>query len=143
MQCILADPAVHATLGSACTWSAVSFADAFFSRSFGACFNHTHCAPLLLSLLHRCRSVSMVPPAYYAQLAAERGQVLSQGRSLLGDKEPGAAAGGSSSSSSGAVADGTADGTAAAAPATEGVGDVPADFDVRVNVRLGGSMYYV
>lgn len=85
----------------------------------------------------------MVPPAYYAQLAAERGQVLSQGRSLLGgNKEPGAAAGSSSSSS--AAHDGTADGPAAAAAPTEGgTGDVPADFDVRVNVRLGGSMYYV
>jgi hypothetical protein len=57
---------------------------------------------------------------------------------LLGDKEPN----GGSSNSNSAAADSTADGTAAAAEGGGG-SDVPADFDVRVNVRLGGSMYYV
>lgn len=78
----------------------------------------------------------MVPPAYYAQLAADRGHVLAQGRSLLGDEAAAAAGAGAA-----------AEGAAAAGAAAEGdevaaVGVSP-EFDVRVNVRLGGSMYYV
>lgn len=69
------------------------------------------------------RSVSMVPPAYYAQLAAARGRLIATGRELL-DVSTGATGAGSS----GAEADEIAPGLG---------------FDVRVNARLGGSMYYV
>jgi len=57
-----------------------------------------------------CRSVSVVPPAYYVQLAADRGQILAQGRELLGEHGAAAAAGTGSTSSS-------AEGAAAAAEA--------------------------
>jgi hypothetical protein len=77
----------------------------------------------------------MVPPAYYAQLAAERGHVLAQGRSLLGDEAAAAAA---------TAGDGAAEGAAAVAEGDEvAAAGVSPEFDVRVNVRLGGSMYYV
>jgi hypothetical protein len=68
--------------------------------------------------------VSIVPPAFYAQLAAERGQLLAQGKSLMGDEAAEAAA-------------------AAAADGDEAAAGVAPEFDVRVNVRLGGSMYFV
>jgi hypothetical protein len=67
--------------------------------------------------------VSVVPPAFYAQLAAERGQLLAQGKSLMGDEAAAAAA--------------------AAAEGDEAAAGVAPEFDVRVNVRLGGSMYFV
>jgi hypothetical protein len=64
--------------------------------------------------------VSVVPPAYYAQLAAARGQLIASSKGSMGDS-----------------AAGEADG----ADADEAAGLL--DFDVRVNARLGGSMYYV
>lgn len=85
--------------------------------------------------------MSIVPPAYYAQLAAERGQVLSQGKSLLGEEGVAAMAAAAAAAGSNGSSD---NGTSAAADVEEpaAVGVSP-EFDVRVNVRLGGSMYYV
>ena len=92
------------------------------------------------------RSVAAVPPAYYAQLAAERGQLLAQGKSLLGEQEgePAAAADGDAGEGAGNAAAAAAE-TAAAGeePAAAAAAGVGSQYDVRVNVRLGGSMYYV
>jgi len=80
----------------------------------------------------------VVPPACYAQLAADRGQILAQGRELLAEEGAAAAAtlGSTCSSAEGAAAAAVGDEESAGGAATPG-------FDVRVNVRLGGSMYYV
>lgn len=65
-----------------------------------------------------------MPPAYYAQLAAARGRLIATGRDLLGVS--------SSSGHDQAAAD------------ADAAADIPGlDFDVRVNAKLGGSMYYV
>uniref|UniRef100_A0A383VYD8 Piwi domain-containing protein n=1 Tax=Tetradesmus obliquus TaxID=3088 RepID=A0A383VYD8_TETOB len=78
----------------------------------------------LCYLYCRCtRSVSVVPPAYYAQLAAARGRLIASCKDSVG----------------GGAAAGEAGGADADAGADAGL----LDFDVRVNARLGGSMYYV
>jgi hypothetical protein len=66
----------------------------------------------------------VVPPAYYAQLAAARGRLLASSKDSMGN--------------GGSPAAGEADGADAVDEAAELL-----DFDVRVNARLGGSMYYV
>jgi len=78
----------------------------------------------------------VVPPAYYAQLAADRGQILAQGRELLAE-DGAAAAAATGRTSSGAEG-------AAAVSGEESVGSAAAPgVNVRANVRLADSMYYV
>jgi hypothetical protein len=74
-----------------------------------------------------CRSVSVVPPAYYAQLAAARGQLIASSKDAVGG---GAAAAAAAAGEAGGGPDAEADAALL-------------DFDVRVNAKLGGSMYYV
>lgn len=74
---------------------------------------------LLRLLLLPCRSVSVVPPAYYAQLAASRGRLIASGRELLASEAAPDDLAGSLTS------------------------EVGMDFDLRVNAKLGGSMYYI
>jgi len=81
-----------------------------------------------------CRSVSVVPPAYDAQLAADRGQILAQGRELLGEHGAAAAAAATSGSTSSSSGEG-----AGAVRGEESVGGAAAPgFNGCVYVRPAG-----
>jgi hypothetical protein len=88
--------------------------------------------------------VSVVPPAYYADLAAQRGLLLSlrgAGAGGLDDlASPSDAAGDSSSNG---VAPGDAGAAAAGGDGGGDCGAAGAPFDVRVHPRLGGTMHYL
>jgi len=85
---------------------------------------------------HAHRSVSAAPPAYYADLAAQRGLLLSlraTATSSLEELYSGSSGGGSGETAAGAAA-------AAAAGAAAASGQ---RIEVRVHPKLGGTMHYL
>ncbi|KAF8058950.1 AGO1 [Scenedesmus sp. PABB004] len=94
----------------------------------------------LCYLYCRCtRSVSVVPPAYYAQLAAERGRLIATGRDRLSGEDAAAAAAAAGAAAVEAAAAGD-DGGAAATNGLEPGGEGELELELRVHARLGGSM---